>query len=261
MAPRTLPTVSPNLGFANWTPSTALAEHSPFRFLHKLTHAADMDSGQVPVSPYAHNLFSYHYMHGLINPPPSRLSSFRVSGPETRSRPPSCAAQLMVEHFLAVANFLLPQSTSSSRSLLALHILMPRLLLSSALSQPDLSRVQYPKGKGKVVLGDSHGSFERSDWLHLSLSLSLRLSSSGDNNPRTPPLVRPCARSHLGNVARFVYFTPFQTRARTPSPQYSDLRLLTFATVRARLGPGLLGLSCPGAQALSRGLLGQVSEL
>ena len=118
MAPRTLPTVSPNLGFANWTPSTVLAEHNHFRFSHKLTHAADMDSGQVPVSPYAHNLFSYHYMHGLINPPVlGQPSPFRVSGPETRSRPPSRAAQLMVEHFLAVANFLLPQSTSSSLSL------------------------------------------------------------------------------------------------------------------------------------------------
>ena len=73
----------------------------------------------------------------------------------------------MVEHFLALANFLLPQSTSSSRSLLALHTLMSRLLLSPAYSQPDMSRVQHSKGKGKAVLGDDPGLFEHSDWLHI----------------------------------------------------------------------------------------------
>ena len=35
----------------------------------------------------------------------------------------------------------------------------------------------------------------------LTRSLPLSLSGSGNNNPRTPPLVQPCARSHLGDVA------------------------------------------------------------
>jgi hypothetical protein len=74
----------------------------------------------------------------------------------------------MVEHFLALANFLLPQSTSSSRSLLALHALVSRPLLSPASYQPDMSRAQHSKGKGKAVLGDDHGLFEHSDWLHIA---------------------------------------------------------------------------------------------
>jgi hypothetical protein len=76
----------------------------------------------------------------------------------------------MVEYFLALAaNFLLPQSTSSSRSLLAIHI--PRLLLSPASYQHEMSRAQCSKGKRKgkaVVLGDDHGLFEHSDWLHIA---------------------------------------------------------------------------------------------
>jgi hypothetical protein len=77
----------------------------------------------------------------------------------------------MVEHFLALANFLLPQSTSSSRSLLAFHALISRLLLSPASYQSDMSRAQQrSKGKGKAVLGDrdDHGLFEHSDWLHIA---------------------------------------------------------------------------------------------
>jgi len=76
----------------------------------------------------------------------------------------------MVEHFLAVANFLLPQSTSASRSLLALHALVSRPLLSPASYQPDMSRAhaQHSKGKGKAVLGDDNGLFEHSDWLHIA---------------------------------------------------------------------------------------------
>jgi hypothetical protein len=78
----------------------------------------------------------------------------------------------MVEPFLAVANFLLPQSTAaSSRPLLALNTLIPRLSLSSASFQTDMSRAHSSNGKrkGKAALGDDHlASFERSDWLHIS---------------------------------------------------------------------------------------------
>ena len=138
----------------------------PFAFyIRKLTHAADVDS---KVGPYAHKpVFHTVTCTGLSTP--HLRSTLPISCFWPRDAfPPSHAAQLMVEHFLAVANFLLPQSTSSSRSLLALHTLMPRLLSSSASSQPDLSRVQHSKGKGKAVLGDDHGSFERSDWLHIA---------------------------------------------------------------------------------------------
>jgi hypothetical protein len=40
-------------------------------------------------------------------------------------------------------------------------------------------------------------------------TLSPSLSGSGDNNPRTPPHVQPCARSHFGDVARFILFHSF----------------------------------------------------
>jgi hypothetical protein len=72
----------------------------------------------------------------------------------------------MVEPFLAIANFLLPQSTSP-RSLLVLHSLMPRLFFS----QPDISHapVSKGKGKGKAALGDDHhGLYENTDWLHIA---------------------------------------------------------------------------------------------
>jgi len=83
----------------------------------------------------------------------------------------------MVEPFLAIANFLLPQSTAaSSRPLLALNILMSRLSLSLASFQPDMSRAHSSNGKrkGKAALGDDHhhhASFEHSDWLHRKSSL------------------------------------------------------------------------------------------
>jgi hypothetical protein len=35
------------------------------------------------------------------------------------------------------------------------------------------------------------------------------LSGSGDNNPCTLPHVQPCARSHFGDVARFILFHSF----------------------------------------------------
>ncbi len=76
----------------------------------------------------------------------------------------------MVEPFLAIANFLLPQSTASSRPLLALNTLMPRLSLSLTSFQTDMSRVHSSNGKrkGKAVLGDDHALFEHSDWLHIA---------------------------------------------------------------------------------------------
>ena len=42
----------------------------------------------------------------------------------------------------------------------------------------------------------------------LSLPLSLA-SGSGNNNPRTLPLVKPCAHSHFGDVTRLFYFILF----------------------------------------------------
>jgi hypothetical protein len=79
---------------------------------------------------------------------------------------------LMVEPLLAIANFLLPQSTvASSRPLLALNILMPRRSLSSASFQADMSRAHSSNGKrkGKAALGDDHQAlFEHSDWLHIA---------------------------------------------------------------------------------------------
>ncbi|KAH9965808.1 hypothetical protein BC827DRAFT_1264898 [Russula dissimulans] len=83
----------------------------------------------------------------------------------------------MVEPFLTIANFLLPQSSSSSRSLLAFHALMPRPLFSFAASHPDISHAQRSKRKGKAVLGDDHASFERSDWLHIAHHRSFPPSS------------------------------------------------------------------------------------
>ncbi len=78
----------------------------------------------------------------------------------------------MVEPFLAIANFLLPQSTASARPLLALNTLVPRLFLSYASFQIDMSRAQSStakrKGKGKAPLGDDHALFEYSDWLHIA---------------------------------------------------------------------------------------------
>ncbi|KAI0303962.1 hypothetical protein BC826DRAFT_1100890 [Russula brevipes] len=84
----------------------------------------------------------------------------------------------MVEPFLALANFLLPQSTSSSRSLFALQALMSRLLLHTP-SRPDFSQAQTSKGKGKAVLGDDHSLFERSDWLHIAHHRPLLRISGG----------------------------------------------------------------------------------
>lgn len=64
---------------------------------------------------------------------------------------------MTLEPILAAANFLLPHSTpSSSRSLLTLTPLMPRLFSHGNIS----------KGKGKAVLGDEHDTFEHPDWLH-----------------------------------------------------------------------------------------------
>ena len=147
-------------------PRSALAERGPFRFLHTQTHPRRR-RGQQSRPVRAQTVFHTVTCTGLSTP--HLRSTLPISCFWPRDAfPPSHAAQLMVEHFLAVANFLLPQSTSSSRSLLALHTLMPRLLSSSASSQPDLSRVQHSKGKGKAVLGDDHGSFERSDWLHIA---------------------------------------------------------------------------------------------
>lgn len=70
---------------------------------------------------------------------------------------------MTLEPLLAVANFLLPHSTlPSSRSLLTLATLMPRLF-----SHADISKgIGKEKGKGKAVLGDDNETFEHSDWLH-----------------------------------------------------------------------------------------------
>ena len=54
----------------------------------------------------------------------------------------------------------------------------------------------------------------------LGMYISPRLdthSGSGDNNPHTHPLVHPCARSYLGDVARFCFILFFRTGARIPS--------------------------------------------
>ena len=74
---------------------------------------------------------------------------------------------------LTIAIFLLPQSTPSSRSLLALHSLIPRLFFS----QSDMSHAHRSKGKGKgkAALGDDHGLYENSDWLHIAHRKSSRL--------------------------------------------------------------------------------------
>ncbi|KAI9513271.1 hypothetical protein F5148DRAFT_1278997 [Russula earlei] len=90
----------------------------------------------------------------------------------------------MVEPILAIANFLLPQSSSSSRSIRALHTIMPRLLSYLASSQPDRSHAQISreKGKGKAALGDDHDHalFESSNWLHIAhRESSPRIPSAG----------------------------------------------------------------------------------
>lgn len=74
---------------------------------------------------------------------------------------------------LAIANFLLPQSTPSSRSLFAFHSLIPRLFFF----QTDMSHAQGSKGKGKekAALGDDHGLYENSDWLYMAYRKSSRL--------------------------------------------------------------------------------------
>jgi hypothetical protein len=77
----------------------------------------------------------------------------------------------MLEPFLAIANFLLPHSTASSRPLFAQNSLIPRLSLSLASFQTDMSRVHTSskgKRKGKAALGDDHALFEHSDWLHIA---------------------------------------------------------------------------------------------
>ena len=69
---------------------------------------------------------------------------------------------MTLEPLLAAANFLLPFSAlPSSRSLLALATLMPKLF-----SHADISKgIGKEKGKGKAVLGDDNDTFEHSDWL------------------------------------------------------------------------------------------------
>ena len=75
----------------------------------------------------------------------------------------------MVEPFLAIANFLLPQSTASSRPLLTLNTLMPRVSLSLASFQADMSRAHGKrKGKAAAALGSDHALFDHSDWLHIA---------------------------------------------------------------------------------------------
>ena len=79
---------------------------------------------------------------------------------------------MVVEPFLVIANFLLPQSTASSRPLRALNALMPRLSLSLSSFQTDMSHAHRSNGKrkGKASLGDDHvyALFEHSDWLHIA---------------------------------------------------------------------------------------------
>lgn len=72
---------------------------------------------------------------------------------------------------LMVLAVLLPQSTSSSRPLLALHSLASRLFFSS---QSDMSRAN-DKGKEKAARGNDHGLHEHSDWPHIAHRKSLCL--------------------------------------------------------------------------------------
>jgi|SRR6266403_2380262 len=122
----------------------------------------------------------------------------------------------MVGPLLAIANFLLPQSTASSRPLLALNALLPRLFLSLASFQTDMSRVhssagkRKAKGKGKAAIGDDHALFEHSDWLHIAQ----RKSSS--------PHLRPVPRRHqfLSSIqtAPFTALAAFGPRATVHTP-------------------------------------------
>ncbi|KAI0307047.1 hypothetical protein B0F90DRAFT_511854 [Multifurca ochricompacta] len=134
----------------------------------------------------------------------------------------------MVEPFLAAANFLLPHSTSPSRSLLALRTLMPRLLLHlSSSSQPHISHAHGSKGKGKAVLGDDNDLFEYSDWLYTAHRPSFsRVSSPWSPRHRTRPtlsntiIISPSERHHLSIIwkRRHVRCFSFQAQA----VRYSD---------------------------------------
>lgn len=132
------------------------------------------------VAPLTEELFSAaslrrnaHYFvigckrHSALAGAPNLSSAAKLGPPSTRP------SRLMVEPFLAVANFLLPHSTAaSSRPLLALNTLIPRLSLSLASFQADMSRAHTSNGKrkGKAALGDDHHALflEHSDWLHVS---------------------------------------------------------------------------------------------
>ena len=76
----------------------------------------------------------------------------------------------MVESFLAIANFLLPQSVASSRPLLGFNTVIFRLSLSLTSFQTDKSRAYSSNGKrkeGRADIGDDH-AFEHSDWSHIA---------------------------------------------------------------------------------------------
>ena len=88
--------------------------------------------------------------------------------------------------------------------------------VGATLIHPGLHRYVSPRSR----LMSSHSP------LASAHSLPLSLSGSEDKNPRTPPLVRPCVRSHLGDVAWFILFYPIPNlRADSISAIYSQNRL------------------------------------
>ncbi|KAI9467140.1 hypothetical protein BJY52DRAFT_1219923 [Lactarius psammicola] len=133
---------------------------------------------------------------------------------------------MTIEPFLAAANFLLPHSSlSSTRSLLALTTLMPRLFSHADISLSKHSKgIGKGKGKGKAVLGDDHDSFEHSDWLHPPhCPPSLRII-----NPRFPQqCMRPTlsdanhsARHGLSGIWKRKHTRSFTSQAQ--ATQYTD---------------------------------------
>ncbi|KAH9179566.1 hypothetical protein EDB89DRAFT_1877415 [Lactarius sanguifluus] len=133
---------------------------------------------------------------------------------------------MTLEPFLAAANFLLPNSTlSSTRSLLALTTLMPRLFTHADISLAKHSKgIGKEKGKGKAVLGDDHDSFEHSDWLHAPhRHPSLRVISPGFPQHRTRPTLSDANHlvGHgLSGIWKRKHTRPFTSQAQ--AAQYTD---------------------------------------
>ena len=86
--------------------------------------------------------------------------------------------------------------------------------VGATLVHPGLHRYVSPRSR----LTSSHSE--------TPLASTLSLSGSEDKNLRTPPLVQPCARSHLGDVAWFILFYPIPNlRAASIFTIYSQNRL------------------------------------